>query len=133
MIEEVKDYIGKSMRDIKFRAWDEVDKKIVNWDELNFYAYEGTLMQYTGLNDKNDVEIYEGSIVQVYNTKIKKYEVGNIAMNNLGCWSVVLKNIKVPMFEFIDSRLSLVHDFSRIEVIGNIYENIELSQGEKYE
>ena len=59
------------MREIKFRAWDKVLQKFIQWDNSGSYddgvswgAMHGLpLMQYTGLKDKNGVEIYEGDVV----------------------------------------------------------------------
>jgi hypothetical protein len=71
------------MREIKFRAWDTLDKEMIYPDESelivlskngNYLTYNTRfdsdcwfgieLMQYTGLKDKNGKEIYEGDIVE---------------------------------------------------------------------
>jgi len=61
------------MREIKFRAWDDNEKQMVFWDDLRdtklfddgFDNNQCTLMQYTGLKDKNGKEIYEGDVVEI--------------------------------------------------------------------
>lgn len=113
------------MKKIKFRAWDKEWKEMVYPDILNHNINLGltvnrawlskrnelyfplehnlTLMQFTGLKDKNGKEIYGGDIVQA----------------SWGYTGVVEFN----QFIYADIKCTISDD---IEVIGNIYENPEL-------
>lgn len=129
------------MREIKFRAWDVHFGEMVgpnylgdHWifecdsdgmslvretdDEVcaNYTTVESVFMQFTGLTDKNGVEIYEGDIT--------RHDRGYI-------WSVIFEDnesrfalkCKAPLIRplFKDRALNL-------EVIGNIYQNPELHE-----
>lgn len=111
------------MRPIKFRAWDRVEKEMVSVNILNWSYPSGlevngsnvslpsTLMQYTGLKDTNDKEIYEGDITK-----------GGIIEFKFGKWIVVNKKDDLQSYLLYDA----IHDSAEQEVIGNIYENPEL-------
>lgn len=115
------------MREIKFRAWDNRKKQILNYGSLvdcaffymcNSCDYE--VMQYTGLKDKQGVEIYEGDIVEfiTFGFDVERF-VTVIEFKNA---SFRLKNGR-NLFYFGQT------DFTKLDdcrVIGNIYENPEL-------
>lgn len=128
------------MREIKFRAWDKIDKHMcynahkcydtLTCDDKDDYGCKWginsfgdlledkdiILMQYTGLKDKNGKEIYEGDIIVIFHLNhIVKY--------------------KAPRYYFIAPEEQIQHSWadstaeaikSHAEVIGNIYENPEL-------
>lgn len=114
-----------NMREIKFRAWSPKFKTMVFMSLLptgdktvqETYVYsETTLMQYTGLQDKNGKEIYEGDVVRVTDDVGNK---DNIEMK----WSSKRGNHMIGYwagFSVLDRKSE------EAEVIGNIYENPEL-------
>ena len=123
------------MKDIKFRAW---DKKKNNWfgdygadlyielnGTINFgwngetmddYTGRIILMQYTGMKDKNGIEIYEGDIL--FHPLQGKRQVYYPYSEHVASYGL----------RDIDSGFgSTLQDSHAVwEVIGNIYENKEL-------
>ena len=113
------------MRDFKFRAWHiglkhmyfDVRVSSVSWatNDTHFGGEHSTLMQFTGLIDKNAKEIYEGDICIVYlqdglrEIMVVKWDEGSCGFRFNGSDGGFWRITHTP-----------------IEVIGNIYENPEL-------
>ena len=129
------------MREIKFRAWDKLNYRFLSMplvgidfenDCVNSYeieqisdteyktvqnvCYSYELMQYTGLKDKNRVEIYEGDILSHHLQGNRFVEYGS-PFKDYGGYMLVSKN---------GMRGTLNNSDKLYEVIGNIYENPEL-------
>ena len=125
------------MRNIKFRAWVQdscmVDVELIDWHE-KYIVHEDlawtdmgapepkepdcvtefkdlTLMQYTGLKDKNGTEIYEGDVIRYNETNFDYPDMGKVSAIEFDSGSFV------PVSEGY---------CVEIEVIGNIHENPEL-------
>ena len=127
------------MREIKFRAWDNENRQMLEVQELNFedcfygggmqirttmysdyFDYrEMPLMQYTGLHDKNGKEIYEEDIIEWTTYSGKKYRF-SVEYSNKYAQYVIVNTLDVLM------EYEPLGDYENIEVIGNIYENSEL-------
>ena len=117
------------MREIKFRAWD--SEVLVMLPNVQNHigpvesAFGGMLkndrfniMEFTGLKDKNDVDIYEGDICQKYGDKFTN--TGEVVMFH-GCWMTLKDN---------ECYFNLHHYQSEVKVIGNIHQHPELLKGE---
>lgn len=134
----------------KFRVWDgysfeynpTLDGLKENYDITDFSDLENhkelIFQQYTGLNDKNNIEVYEGDIVKINRCYTRPFvnekqqidykfiddgeiEIGQI----LWGWNIQKYLVSYEHIRYDDSE-----DFDksphRVEVIGNIFENPEL-------
>ncbi len=117
------------MRDIKFRAWKEENEYGLQGmfvpclseyndmnDEISNLEADGIIiMQYTGLKDKNGIEIYESDIVKLNN------ELFIITKINTA-FGLIKKT-----GDFYEYMCNLCDMGGRVyEVIGNIHENKDL-------
>ncbi|MFV5894483.1 MULTISPECIES: YopX family protein [Bacillus cereus group] len=114
------------MRSIKFRVWNLMSKKMMDWGEIfDLPAWEifpGTpeqrafnVMQYTGLKDKNGKEIYEGDILGF--------------SGNVVALGIVKYNENFATFQACNGNSGWLfgnESGTNIEILGNIYENPEL-------
>lgn len=143
------------MREIKFRAWHSVDKVMVNFNPENLsesktiYNYQAKalgllilnksplLMQYTGLKDKNNIDLYENDIVideykrimQVVWCPDLELENENISRLHFARWE--FKIIKNADGDYHDNFMfRTLNDWfypeNSVKIIGNTYENPEL-------
>ena len=110
------------MRTIKFRYFRNgemnynPDLILNDFVDLNEQIEEleenGVLMEYTGLKDRDDKEIYEGDVLRMVVGDIISYHLMEFKKGRFTCFE---DSISDSQFEYL-------------EVVGNIYENPDLNE-----
>jgi len=113
------------MRQLKFRAYNrsaEVWVENLSEQEIGYLEIPSIytkIMQFTGLLDKNGVEIYEGDVVS-------HSQAGALTIQ------YIQNKCKFEAVKVRDDSLSVMYNLTRnmatkrLEIIGNIYQNPEL-------
>ena len=137
------------MREIKFRAWLKEERKMENVKTMDFTdktirclkknefinAYllrrvsfdDVELMQYTGLNDKNGKEIYEGDIIKYkfpYDIRLKHISPVKFLETEASFGIKDRYGNEIPLYTISANNY--------FEVIGNIYKNKNLLEENKW-
>lgn len=142
-------------REIKFRAWDKLGKRmidngyysfiflngqitgvvdVIDGTRTNFIAPKIVVMPFTGQFDKHKWPIFEGDIVR-FNAFTEHGNsgktTGQILWNEDECaWSIFAKHCEFGL----GTKNGLFMSWAKnIDIIGNVYENPELLEVQKYE
>lgn len=131
-------------REIKYRTWQE--NKMYFHELCNYLGSTGIVnpyigcdkaiwMQFTGLKDKNGIEIYEWDIVSISRSGFLEGNFENIVCYVI--WDKLYAHFRLQQKTVflengeVDENYGYYDHYnftfpSKIEVIGNIYENLEL-------
>ena len=118
------------MREIKFRAYEKDESIEFTLKEAIFRSYpdpfiesvDSPIVQYTGLKDRKEKEVYEGSIIDVFiltTGKVYNNFSNKEVVEHNGAFGFYVRNNFIPLS-------NIDFDILGTEIIGNIFENKNL-------
>lgn len=117
------------MRTIKFRGWNQEHQEMEF--DTSHYSPDLKIMQYTGLKDKNGVEVYEGDILTSNQYPFQldgEYNYHGIVewVDELAAFYLTKRLVNSDKVGISDGISEQIENIELFEVIGNIYSNPEL-------
>ena len=131
-------------REIKFRVWHHSFSRFLTPDEW-FLALDGkllfsdfttdewwkvdsdyTIQQYTGLKDKNNKEIYEGDILVYSENDPTSTADRTLVRVEYKVSGFCYRDLATNKLDSIHAILGIVEVDDEAEIIGNIFENLDL-------
>lgn len=120
------------MREFKFKIWNgsKISKPFFIHDVKEDINEKCEILQYTGLKDKNDREIYEGDIIAINNEKISlklPVNFGKYSFSKyIGECGELSDSTDLYGFYVENEYLYIQMLNGNVIIVGNIYENSEL-------
>jgi uncharacterized phage protein (TIGR01671 family) len=119
------------VKKIKYRAWSKVANQFISWEEIDKKENLGRLInngnyhliEYTGLKDKDDKEIYEGDIVEIIHpcwieTCCVEFMHGSFVFRGSRATN---EDVVIPGFTFFKESWE-------IKIVGNKYEERKVDE-----
>jgi len=105
------------MEELKFRCWH-------NKEEMVYFGLgnplpDGDIMQYIGLKDRDNKEIYKGDIVELFGWGM---QVKSDGMTSI-VWDIDESGWNFEDSTYTEDRYDFRKAINNCKVIGNIYEN----------
>ena len=132
------------MQEVKFRAWDKLEECMYTnvqngiYEDPDDWLYFGDIlglerfeiMQFTGLKDANDIEIYEGDILKIIPINLEHYPISLFFVRKIDSpWGTTYTWEPISGYECSTHIMDWDSENKKhlnVKVIGNIFKNKNL-------
>jgi len=137
------------MREDKFRAWDKLEERMYTnvqngiYEDPDDWIYFGDIlglerfeiMQFTGLKDANDIEIYEGDILKIIPINLEHYPISLFFVRKIDSpWGTTYTWEPISGYECSTHIMDWDSENKKhlnVKVIGNIFKNKNLLEDKR--